>query len=420
MKPFTRQDLDKLEELIERRGEKKREHVAMMEYSEEEQHFYEGLKCKTRKKIDAIEAQIIAINQDTVPMRFKILQSAMTIQLKALAIQKLASLEELGESSGEYSKVKQWVNAVTQLPMGVYKPLLIESPQHFLTNTKHLLDKEVYGHEDAKKQILLTLAKWAVNPDGPGCVIGIEGPPGCGKSLLVTDGISKALDLPFAFVPLGGANDTSFLDGHSYTYEGSTWGKIISVLMKAKCMNPVICFDELDKVADNHRGNEIYNVLIHMTDSTQNDRFNDKYFTDIDFDLSRCIMIFTYNDETKVHSILRDRMIRVRVKNYEVNDKFKILKDYVLPKLLPQYGFSHGDIAFPDGVLARVITLSGDEPGMRDIKRNMDSVVANINIMRLMNDPSVVLPFTCTEAFALKFLHKHEKHNFASVAHIYT
>ena len=105
----------------------------------------------------------------------------------------------------------------------------------------------------------------------------IQGPPGTGKTTLIKEGVSKILNRPFAFLALGGATDSSFLEGHSYTYEGSTWGKIVDILLNSKCMNPVFYFDELDKISKTPKGKEITGILTHLTDTTQNDKYHDKY-----------------------------------------------------------------------------------------------------------------------------------------------
>ena len=118
---------------------------------------------------------------------------------------------------------------------------------------------------------------------------------------IVKDGISKILGREFAFIALGGNGDSSYLEGHSYTYEGSMWGKIVQIIIESKCMNPVIYFDELDKISDSSRGEEITNILTHLTDTTQNNQFHDKYFSEIEFDLSKCLFIFSYNDASKVN-----------------------------------------------------------------------------------------------------------------------
>ena len=112
---------------------------------------------------------------------------------------------------------------------------------------------------------------------------------GNGKTTLVKEGIAKALHRPFAFIALGGASDSAFFDGHSYTYEGSHWGRIIQILQDSKYMNPIIYFDELDKVSKTSKGEEIINLLIHMTDQSQNKGFQDKYYAGIPIDLSKVI-----------------------------------------------------------------------------------------------------------------------------------
>ena len=123
------------------------------------------------------------------------------------------------------------------------------------------------------------MGQWISNPSAMGTAIAIKGPMGTGKTTLVKDGISKILGREFAFIALGGTGDSSFLEGHSYTYEGSTWGKIAQILMDSKSMNPVIYFDELDKVSDTPKGEEIIGILTHLTDTSQNSQFHDKYFS---------------------------------------------------------------------------------------------------------------------------------------------
>ena len=125
------------------------------------------------------------------------------------------------------------------------------------------------------------IGKWIKNPMSQGNVLALQGPMGNGKTTLVKDGIAKALGRPFAFISLGGASDSSYLNGHSLTYEGSVWGRIVDILIKSKCMKPVIYFDELDKVSDTNHGEEIIGILTHLTDPSQNSEFSDKYFSGI-------------------------------------------------------------------------------------------------------------------------------------------
>ena len=228
---------------------------------------------------------------------------------------------------------------------------------------------------------------------------------------LVKDGISKILGREFAFIPLGGAGDSSFLEGHSYTYEGSMWGKIVQILIESKCMNPVIYFDELDKVSDSSRGQEIIGILTHLIDTSQNTQYHDKYFNEVDFDLSKCLFIFSYNDENLVNPILRDRMYKIKTKGYETNEKMVISKKYMLPKIREKVNFKEGEIIISDDTLQYIITsqkFTNNEQGVRNLNRCLEIIHTKLNLFRLMhikeNDPllgkdakiKVEYPFTVT------------------------
>jgi ATP-dependent Lon protease len=206
--------------------------------------------------------EIIKENTDKMPYVFKILQAPIKINTKKNILSKIFS------PSGFGFKNRKWIDDVMKLPFGNYKGLNLESIKSkkitsFLNNLTELMDKAVYGHDNAKKQIVNIMAQQIRNPNCQGGVIALWGPPGNGKTSLIKEGIAKAMDKPFIFISLGGAQDSSFLDGHSFTYEGSIYGRIAQALMDAKCMNPIIYFDELDKVSTGPKGEEIINLLIH-------------------------------------------------------------------------------------------------------------------------------------------------------------
>jgi ATP-dependent Lon protease len=224
---------------------------------------------------------------------------------------------------------------------------------------------------------------------------------------LVKEGISKILNREFAFVPLGGATDSSYLEGHSYTYEGSTWGKIVDILIRSKSMNPVIYFDELDKISETPKGEEIIGILTHLTDTSQNSQFHDKYFAEIDFDLSKCLFIFSYNDPHKVNPILLDRMYKIKTTGYQIKDKIVIAKNYLIPKIRYEVNFKEGDIIIPDATLNYIIdNYTEKEDGVRNLKRCIEIVYKKLNLYRLVkpgttlfdkeNILTVEFPFTVT------------------------
>jgi ATP-dependent Lon protease len=171
------------------------------------------------------------------------------------------------------------------------------------------------------------------------------------------------------------------------TYVSSKPGRIVEILMECNCMNPIFYFDELDKVSETSKGEEIMNVLCHLTDTTQNHAFQDKYFSGIDFNLSRATFIFSYNDESKISPILLDRMNKIKTDGFDTKAKVTIAKQYLLPRLLNEYNFKKDDITFTDEVIQNIINNYTDkEAGVRNLKRHLDEIISKCNILRY--DPS--------------------------------
>ncbi len=331
------------------------------------------------------------------PYRLALLQSSLPTNLKAIAFQRLNQLASMEPGDNEYYKLKNWVDGFMRIPFNTYKNISInindgiDKCSEFVVNAKKQLDNCVYGLDDAKMQIMQMIGQWISNPTSLGTAIAVKGPPGTGKTSLIKDGISKILGREFAFIALGGCGDSSYLEGHSYTYEGSTYGKIVQILMDSKCMNPVIYFDELDKVSDTARGQEIISLLTHLTDTTQNSQFRDKYFSEVDFDLSKCLFIFSYNDENLVNPILKDRMYRIQTKGYDLKDKQIIARNYLLPKIREQVGFDEGQIVILDDVLAHIISNQAKgEAGVRNLKRCLEILHTKLNLYRLVKSDTAL------------------------------
>jgi ATP-dependent Lon protease len=392
--------------------------------------FYEKLKISEQKKIIKELREINKITRIEKPYRMTLLESNIPVHFKAAAMKKINSLRYMEPGSGEFYKIKNWVDTFMRIPFGKDEGLPIsiedgvEKCHEFMENAQKTLNDAVYGLNDAKMQIMQMLGQLLTNPKAIGTAIAIHGPPGTGKTSLVKEGISKILNRPFAFIALGGATDSSFLEGHGYTYEGSTWGKIVQILIESKCMNPVIYFDELDKISDTPRGEEIAGILTHLTDTSQNSQFHDKYFAEINFDLSKCLFIFSYNDETKVNSILKDRMYRIKTIGYNGKEKTVISNSYLLPKIREQVKFNNEEIIIPDSTITHIIeTHCNKEDGVRNLKRCLEIIHTKLNLYRLMKPDSnifekemslkVEFPFTVTKDIVDKLI-KRDKDLFSS------
>ena len=364
-------------------------------------HFKDNLDDKTQNYvIQELTSINNYYNNITTPYKIQLLESKdIPKDLKAIAFRKITTFQNMDPHSGEYYKLKNWVDAFMRIPFGKYNSLPvtldkdgIDTCSEFMNNSLKVLDEAVYGMADVKMQIMQMLGQWISNPDAIGTSIAIKGPMGTGKTTLVKDGISKILGREFAFIALGGATDSSFLEGHSYTYEGSLWGKIVDILIQTKTMNPVIYFDELDKISDTAKGEEIIGILTHLTDNSQNNKFYDKYFADLHFDLSKAIFIFSYNYEDKINLILKDRMFCVETSGYNTKEKTIISTDYLIPKIIKQVNIKKEDIIFNEETIKYIIdNYTNNEKGVRNLKRCFELIYTKCNLYRFIKPETELL-----------------------------
>ena len=261
----------------------------------------------------------------------------------------------------------------------------------YMGNVKHILDKAVHGHDKAKKQIERIIGQW-INGEQKGACFGFEGNPGIGKTTLAKgladclkdeNGVSR----PFALIALGGDSNASTLVGHSYTYVGSTWSQIIQILMDKKCMNPIIVFDEVDKISKTEHGKEITGILTHLLDPTQNDSFQDKYFSGIDIDLSKVLFILSYNDVDSIDKVLLDRVHRIKFESLSIEDKVVICNNHLLPEIYKKVGLED-TIEFSNETIKYIIEEYTLEPGVRKLKEKLFEIVGEINL-NLLNELNI-------------------------------
>ena len=334
------------------------------------------------------------ISENPIPYRYRIGQFNLPDSIKRKVIQRMNIMSASEENKGKWT---QWIDGFMEIPWNTYAsmPININSPLReihgFLSNARDTLDKVAYGQNKTKEHIIEVMSKMITNPGKVGNVFCIHGPMGTGKTTLIKNGMAKALGLPFIFISLGGMQDSSHLVGHDYTYEGSTSGRIVEGLKSCKCMNPIIYFDELDKVSSSSSGLEIINLLIHLTDSSQNSDFQDKYYSEIPFDLSKAIFVFSMNDLESVNPILRDRMHMIKVDKFVMDDKLKIAREFLLPEITSGYGLKPDDLIFSDSILRHIIMKTTEtEDGVRGIKKRLETIVSKMNVVKLLNSTDVL------------------------------
>ena len=343
-------------------------------------------KNKYIKKIIKIKKK----KDDNIPLYFKIINSNLHEDTKFSLLKKFKSLKNEGTS--EYHKFNGWINSLFEIPWDTYSNIGVtikDNPDkitNFLKKCRSKMDHVIYGQNNTKDHIIQIITKMISNPSKSGNVFAIYGPAGTGKTSIIKEGMSKALGIPFTFISLGGATDSNYLTGHDYTYEGSKYGKIVESLKLSKTMNPIFYFDELDKVSQTYKGEEIINLLIHLTDPSQNTLFEDKYFSSIPIDLSKAIFVFSFNDINLVNKILLDRMEVIYVNGFSLEEKLIISKNFLLPDLFKNYNIKSNDILFNDDNLKYIINYnncSTQEKGVRNIKRRFENIISKLNILLL-------------------------------------
>lgn len=405
----------------------KKEEVIPIKLTKQEEAFYNRQAAGKRKELLELMTRMstMVLDDGEIPYKFQVLQMPISDYVKSNVIKKISILNDTSGEGNEGHKLRSWVDAFMRIPFGKTVPLPVQIKDgtlkctNFMVNARKKMDKHIYGMEAAKLQIMQIVAQWIVNPESVGNVIALQGPMGVGKTSFARNAIAEVLQRPFEFFTLGGASDIANFIGHSYTYEGSLWGRIADSLMHAKTMNPVMYFDELDKVSMTPQGEEIISMMIHMTDRSQNTQFHDRYFAGVDFDLSQCLFVFSFNDIDKVHPILRDRMTVIHCGGYNEKDKTVILKDYIWPEILDTLKFDTKDVVLDEAAIKYMITeFSSEEKGVRTLIRTVESMMTRLNMLRVAKHESmkdykfymdVVFPMTISEEVVKKLLNDHGK-----------
>ena len=374
-------------------------------------HFKSMDSVHQQQLLDALERRPTATDTGAQLM-FRILTMKISPELQAMALAKYQALQNMDPSTSEYFKQRAWLDKLCSMPFGNYRDLPVQLTRDgpdqcatFIQNARACLDKSVFGQDEAKLQVLQWMANKIANPEANGKSLLLVGPAGCGKTSLIKNGIAQALGWPFQFISLGGDSDASTYTGHQLVYESSHPGKIVNSLIGAKSMSMILMFDEVDKISATPKGEEVQNLLVHLTDPVQNSLFEDKYLAGVPIDLSKVMFIFSANNLSKIDRILLDRMNVIQLKGYSAKEKLVIAENYLLPEALQEVALTER-VSVPKDVLEHIIHVyASDDTGVRELKRCIEAVVQKINMLRMYN--SKELPFYIKD-FCLPFIVKRE------------
>ena len=275
-------------------------------------------------------------------------------------------LTKLPPSSQEAFVIKNYLDTVLDLPWGKYTKAKLT-----MEKAEAVLEKDHYGLKKVKERILEFLAVHMLNPEIKGQIICLAGPPGIGKTSIAKS-VAKAMGRKYARVSLGGVRDEADIRGHRKTYVGAMPGRIITAVSQAGSMNPLILFDEIDKLCSDIKGDPS-SAMLEVLDGEQNNAFRD-HFIEVPFDLSKAVFITTANNVSAIPAPLLDRMEVIELPSYTAEEKFHIAKEHLIPKQLKEHGLKASQLRIDDKAINDIIQFYTKEAGVRSLERNIASL----------------------------------------------
>ena len=272
-------------------------------------------------------------------------------------------------TSPEYAVSRNYIDWFLNLPYGVYTDTVLN-----MKKVKSELDSKHFGLDKVKERIMEYVAVLKLTgTERRSPILCLVGPPGVGKTTLV-ESIANAMQRNFVRITLGGVRDEAEIRGHRRTYIGAMPGRFINALRRAKCMNPIILLDEIDKMASDFRGDPA-SAMLEVLDPEQNHDFTD-HFMEVGLDLSRVLFIATANSESEIPEALRDRLEIVRLPGYYPHEKIQIASNYLLPRICERTGVKLGEqVSFDDAIVTEVMRGWTREAGVRELERTLENIV---------------------------------------------
>ncbi|WP_297955883.1 endopeptidase La [uncultured Ruminococcus sp.] len=320
-----------------------------------------------REQLRVIQEQL---GEDEGEEAFGYINDIMELKLDEKSKEKLLKeadkLTKLPPSSQEAFVIKNYLDTVLDLPWGKYTKAKLS-----MEKAEAVLEKDHYGLKKVKERILEFLAVHMLNPEIKGQIICLAGPPGIGKTSIAKS-IAKAMGRKYARVSLGGVRDEADIRGHRKTYVGAMPGRIITALTQAGSANPLILFDEIDKLCSDIKGDPS-SAMLEVLDAEQNNAFRD-HFIEVPFDLSKAVFITTANNVSAIPAPLLDRMEVIELPSYTAEEKFHIAKEHLVPKQLKEHGLKASQLRITDDAINELIQYYTKEAGVRSLERCIASL----------------------------------------------
>ena len=293
--------------------------------------------------------------------------------------------------SSEASVLRNYLDTVLELPWNKTTKERIS-----VDAARKVLDKDHFGLEKVKERILETIAVRQLAPQMPPQILCLVGPPGVGKTSIVYS-VARSLNRKLARIALGGVHDEADIRGHRKTYVGAMPGRILSAMIQAGSMNPILLLDEVDKLGSDHRGDPSA-ALLEVLDSEQNHAYRDHYL-EVPFDLSKVMFITTANTLDTIPRPLLDRMEIIELNSYTDEEKLMIAKNHLLPKQRQKHGIKASQLRITDDGIREIIRCYTRESGVRTLERKIAEICRKSDMRLLENEASVRVNGTNVEEF---------------------
>jgi len=282
--------------------------------------------------------------------------------------------------SAEASVLRNYLDTVLELPWNKHTKERVD-----VDVARKILNKDHFGLDKVKERILETIAVRQLAPNMPPQILCLVGPPGVGKTSIAYS-VARSLNRKMARIALGGVHDEADIRGHRKTYVGAMPGRILSAMIQAGSMNPILLLDEVDKMGSDHRGDPSA-ALLEVLDGEQNKTYRDHYL-EIPFDLSNVMFITTANTLDTIPRPLLDRMEIIELGSYTDEEKLMIAKDHLIPKQLQKHGLKKSQLKISDDGIREIIRCYTRESGVRSLERRIAEICRKTD-MRLLEDDSV-------------------------------